>query len=336
MELFRIISRHGTKIIALGAVIGILAQPLASVLRPYLGDFVFVMLTVSILRTDFCALAARVRRPLPALAASAWITLVLPLAILSAATLFGPPLSDPVVLAILYLFTAPPPIVSSAAFAFLMGLDGALVLAILLIATTLMPLTAPAVAAIFVPDTFPIEPLDLAFRLAGLVAASFATAVVLHRLLGGRRITAARPVFDTVGVTIAVLFAVGAMDEVGGWLVDDTLFTTLAAAGAFAFGLAQMALTYALFRPFVGTDAVAIAYSAASRNAGLIVAAVGATNVTGTIWLFFALSQLPIFSFPLLLTPIGRRLGGDGGDGGNGAARAAPAGGAAGSRRRAD
>lgn len=308
MDLFRLVSRHGTKIMALGAVVGLLAQPLASEFRPYLGACVFVMLTVSILRTDVAALVERVRRPLPALAASVWVTVVLPLVLLSAASLYGPPLSDPLVLAIIYLFSAPPPIVSAAAFAFLMGLDGALVLAVLLTATVAMPLTASAVAALFVPDTFPIGALDLAGRLALLIATAFLAATVLRRLIGPGRIAEAKPVFDTVGVVIAVVFAIGAMDEVGVTFMADPLFTLAAAVGAFAFGLGQTALTYAVFRPFVGADAVAIAYSAASRNAGLIVAALGATNVTGTLWLFFALSQLPIFIFPLILQPIGRRL----------------------------
>lgn len=308
MTVFHVISRHGTKIMALGAVIGLLFQPLASAFRPYLGECVFLMLTVSLLRTDVAALAARMRRPWPAISATLWVSVALPLALLSGAVLYGPPLADPVVLAIIYLFTAPPPIVSAAAIAFLMGLDGALVLSILLTATTLMPLTAPAIAAVFVPDIFPIGTLDLAWRLAALIATAFLAAGILRRLVGAPRIAGAKRVFDTIGVSIAVVFAIGAMDQVSATFLAEPLFTSLATLGAFAFGLSQVALTYAVFRPFVGTDAVAIAYSAASRNAGLIVAVVGATNVTGTLWLFFALSQLPIFFFPLLLTPLGRRL----------------------------
>ena len=307
---FNVISRHGTKIMAAGAVVGLFAQPLASQVRPFLGACVFLMLTVSLLRTDVPALAARVRRPIPVLLAAGWVCLVLPLTLMTGAVLFGPPLSDPLALAVLYLLTAPPPIVSAAAFAFLMGLDGALVLAILLSATAMMPLTAPVIAAVFVPDTFPVGTFDLAGRLALLIATAVAVAWALRRIVGAQRISAGKPLLDTAGVAVSVVFAIGAMDEVGRNFLDRPVFTVGAALGAFAFGLAQLALTYAVFRPFTGTDAVAIAYAAVSRNAGLIVAAVGVTRIDGTLWLFFALSQLPIFFFPLILQPIGQRLAG--------------------------
>ena len=98
------------------------------------------------------------------------------------------------------------------------------------------------------------------------------------------------------------------MAGVGAARVNEPLFTLLAASCAFLFLLVQIAVTYALFRPLVGEDAVAIGYAAGNRNAGLLVAALGIAAIDPTVWLFFALSQLPIFVFPLILQPIGRRL----------------------------
>jgi BASS family bile acid:Na+ symporter len=311
---FHLISRYGTRIIAVAVVVGLFVQPLAAVLRPYIGDFVVVMLTVSLLRTDLAALLERVRKPLRVVAGAAFVSVVLPLVVLTAATAWGPPLSAPVVLAVIFLFTVPPPIVSAPALAFLMGLDGTLVLAVMLTSTVAMPVTAPAIASLFVADTLPIGALDLAVRLAGIIGVSVVAATVLRALLGQRRIAAARPLLDTVGVTIAGLFAIGAMDSVGVRVVEDPLFTLAAGIGAFAIGVAQMAVTYAAFRPFTGPDAVAIAYAAASRNAGVVVAALGVMALDDTLWLFFALSQLPIFILPLALEPVSKRLlaGGEG------------------------
>jgi BASS family bile acid:Na+ symporter len=178
----------------------------------------------------------------------------------------------------------------------------------MLTSTLAMPVTAPAIASLFVADQLPIGALDLAMRLAALIGVSVVAAAVLRAVLGRRRIAAARPLLDTVSVTVAGLFAVGAMDSVGVRFAEDPLFTLAAGVGAFAFGIGQMALTYVAFRPFTGPDAVAIAYSAASRNAGVVVAALGVMALDDTLWLFFALSQLPIFILPLALEPISRRL----------------------------
>ena len=310
MRLFQLISAVGTKAIATAALAGLLLPDLAAYLRPRLGEFVVAMLIVSLLRVDFSAFLTRLRRPRPSLIAASWITIAFPLVVLGVCAWVGPPLGAPAVLAVLFLFSAPPPIVSAPAFAMLMGLDGALVLAVMLIATVAMPLTAPWIASIFVAETLPVTALALGTRLAGMIAVAFLVATVLRTVLGARRIGEAKPILDTISVCIAVMFAIGAMDGVGHALVENTAFTLAAALGAFTFMLAQIALTYSLFRPFVGPDAVAIAYAAGNRNAGFVVAAIGVTKVDDTLWLFFALSQLPIFIFPLILKPIGVRLSG--------------------------
>lgn len=308
MRFFVLISRLGTRFIAGAVLIGLLFPTAAAVIRPWLGGFVICMFTVSLLRVDFDAFTHRLRSPVWPCAAAVWIVLILPAAILSIAAAIGPPFGSSAVLAILFLYSGPATIVSAPAFAMLMGLDGALVLAVLLITTVLMPLTAPWLTAMFVADVLPLGALELSLRLAGMIGLSFLAVALLRRTLGRERIAAAKPVLDTLMVVIAILFAVGAMDGVTARFLETPLFVTAVTAGSFAFGLAQMALTYALFRPFVGVDAVAIAYSSGSRNAGLLMAALGVTAVNDTIWLFFALSQLPLFFFPLLLKPLGRRL----------------------------
>ncbi|MBJ3777477.1 sodium:proton symporter [Acuticoccus mangrovi] len=305
---FTFISRNSTRIIAGAALLGLVLPGLADALRPFLGYCVLTMLTVSMLRVDVASFFARVRRPLPAICAGLWLVVVFPLTLLCLAVLLGPPFALPLGLTIIFIFVAPPPIVSAPAFAMLMGLDGALVLAVTLIGTVVMPITAPTIASFFVAETMPISAVDLALRLALMISASFALAFLLRRLLGPGRVAAARPVLDTVSVVVAIIFALGAMDGVGARLLTDPGLTLGITVGSFAFALAQMALTYAVFRPFVGVDAVAMGYAAGNRNAGLVVAALGVTQIDDMVWLIFALSQLPIFFFPMILKPLGRRL----------------------------
>lgn len=308
MSPLRLISRHGTKIIAGAALVGLAVPELAAVLRPYLGVCLVTMLCVSMLRVDTAAFVARMRRPRLALAAGAAITVACPLVVLGAAAAIGPPVGSAVGLAVIFLFVAPPPIVSAPAFAMLMGLDGALVLAVMLCATLAMPFTVPAIAALFVGETLPVGGSALAVRLALIIGGAFFAAAVIRRAAGPERIVAARPLLDTVSVTISVGFAIAAMDSVAARFTTDPAGTSLAALAAIAAQTGQIAVFYLAFRPFVGVDAVPIAYAAGNRNAGLVVAALGATAVNDTVWLFFALSQLPVFMFPLVLSPLGRRL----------------------------
>lgn len=308
MHILQFVSRFGTRIIAASAFIGLLFPDLTPIFRPALGHFVVVMLAVSLLRVDIAAFQKRMRRPISALAASVWMVLVWPASLMVLLVAIGPPFDSPIVLAIVFLFSGPSAIVSAPAFAMLMGLDGALVLAVLLLSTVLVPITAPWLTSLFAAEILPIGAVDLAGRLAGMIAISFAAAAVLRRWAGPVRIERAKPLLDTISVAIAIMFAIGAMDGVAPRVLSEPGFVALALAASFAFSLVQMALTYILFRPFVGTDAVAIAYATASRNGGLFVAALGVSAVDDTLWLFFALSQLPLFFFPLILQPIGRRL----------------------------
>lgn len=305
---FFVISRNGTRIIAGSVLVGLALPSLAEALRPWLGSCVVAMFTVSLLRVDFAAFKTRMWRPLRPLSASIWMVVVLPLALLGLLSALGPPFDSPIVLAIVYLYAGPSAIVSAPAFAMLMGLDGALVLAVLLLSTVMMPLTAPWLAGAFAAEVLPVSAVDLALRLAGIIAMSFAAVAVLRRVLGEGRIAAARPVLDTLSVSIAVLFAIGAMDGVTERALVSPLLVAGGILGSFAFAFAQMALTYALFRPLAGVDAVAIGYAAGNRNAGLLMAALGVSAVSDSLWLFFALSQLPLFFFPLALKPLGRRL----------------------------
>ncbi len=295
----------GTRIIAASVMLALLMPGITEALRPFLGVCVVTMLIVSLLRVDYGAFLGRLKQPVRAVSGAVWITVLIPVLALGTATLAGADAA--IILVVLFLFCSPPPIVSAPAFAMLMGLDGALVLAVMLLATIAMPITASLTAAAFVPD-LPLDAVSLALRLAGMIAVAFVVATVLRRWFGAQRIADAKPAFDTISVVIAVVFALGAMDGVGAALVSDPGFTLLAALGAFLFMLGQIALTYALFRPLVGADAVAIGYAAGNRNAGLFVAALGLTDIDPTVWLFFALSQVPIFLFPLILQPIGRRL----------------------------
>lgn len=302
------VSRNATRIIALSVLIGLAFPSAAAAVRPWLPQLVVLLLTAALLRVDFGLFVQRLRRPARALAASLWLTLATPILFLSAARVLGLDAIDPAVLTIVFLFSATSPIVSTPTFAAMMGLDVALSLAVLLFALAAMPLFAPIMAEIFVEPDLPITVLDLARRLAILIGAGFAITLVLRRLAGRERIAQAAPLVDCFAIVLVVLFAIASMDGIRAEIVADPGKILVILAACYLVAFLNLGLTYAVFRPFVGADAVAIAYAAGNRNMGVMVSALGVYAIPDLVWLFFALSQLPIFTLPFLLKGVGQRL----------------------------
>lgn len=303
-----LVSRNGTLIIALSVVIGLAFPSLAAAIRPYLPEFVVVLLTLALLRVDFAAFLARLRRPGRAIAASLWTSLATPLVFLGAARLLGVGAIDPALVVVVFLLTATPPIMSTPTFTALMGLDSALSLAVLIVGLLATPLTAPLMAALFVAPDLPLSVQGLAGRLAVIIGIGFAVTLAIRGLAGAERVQRAHTAIDTVAIATVTLFAIAAMAGVREGFLARPGLTTAVLVASYAAALGNMALAYAVFRPLFGVDAVAIAYAAGNRNMGLMVSALGVLAIPDLVWLFFALGQLPIFTFPFLLQRLGRRL----------------------------
>ena len=308
LTLLTAISRNGTRIIAASVLIGLAFPAAAAAVRPWLPQLVVLLLVAALLRVDFGLFVQRLRRPGTAVAASLWLMLGTPVVFFTAARLIGLDEIDPAILTIVFLFSATPPIVSAPTFAGMMGLDVALSLAVLLFGLIAMPVLAPAMADVFVEPDLPITVLDLARRLAILAGAGFAITFALRWALGRERIARAAPLVDVCAITLVTLFAIASMDGIRAALLADPLQIGVITLACYAVAFLNMALAYAVFRPFVGRDAVAIAYSAGNRNMGVMVSALGVYAIPELVWFFFALSQLPIFTFPFLLKGLGQRL----------------------------
>jgi hypothetical protein len=76
---------------------------------------------------------------------------------------------------------------------------------------------------------------------------------------------------------------------------------------AFAVFFALSGISALIFRAAGSERALAIGLMVSQRNMGLMVAATDGL-LPGTTWLYFALSQFPIYLSPQLLKPIVRRL----------------------------
>ena len=178
MGVVRAIVSFAVPIMLVGVLAGVVYQPLAAALRPWLVVFIVTTLALAVMRTDMSTLTAVLRRPGSTLAQVIWLLALSPL-VMFAVLLFVPvpeALRGPLI-----LYAATAPITSMPAFALLFGLDAAFVLVGVTAAAMLSPLTVPATAAIVMGDQISIGIADLAIRLALVIGGCYALGMTLRR-----------------------------------------------------------------------------------------------------------------------------------------------------------
>jgi hypothetical protein len=97
------------------------------------------------------------------------------------------------------------------------------------------------------------------------------------------------------------------MENVGIRVLADPVNTIAFAALAFMVFFAVLFLTVLVFL-FAGRErALALGFMVSQRNLGLMLAATGGA-LPDLTWLYFALSQFPIYLSTYLLQPLARRI----------------------------
>lgn len=103
------------------------------------------------------------------------------------------------------------------------------------------------------------------------------------------------------------MFVAAVMESVGRRILADPMTTMALAALAFAVFFAVLFLTVLVFLPAGRERALAIGFMVSQRNMGLMLAATGGA-LPDLAWLYFALSQFPIYLSPQLLQSMARRI----------------------------
>ncbi|MGO4712420.1 Na+-dependent transporter [Bradyrhizobium sp. 2TAF24] len=297
------IGRQGVWGLAAIVVIGVVCPPLGTMMKPYVSEAIFILLCISFMRVDGAALRGYLRRPGLIAAATAWNAIGVPLLVGLAFVLTGLNLRAPELFLGLMLQMVASPMMAAPALATLMGLDATLVLVTLVTCTALLPLTAPAFAMVFLGDALKLSPLLLGAKLAALLGGSLLAAAVLRRVVGAAAIQRHRQPIDGVNIVALLVVVAGMMETVAAeWLAAPGRMLLLTAL-AFAVFLVLLAATVAVFRRTSRDVALALGVMACQRNMGLMLAAAGGV-LPGATWLYFALSQFPIYLSPLLLRPL--------------------------------
>lgn len=301
------LGRQGTKTAAASILIGLAIPPLAAALRPAFTPAIFLLLVFAFLRVDPAELRARFAAPGLVALASAGIMIVLPVLFGLALPYTGIGALGPGVALGLMMYMAAPPIMASTAFAALLKLDTALTLALLIVCMVATPLLAPIIVSYFAGEMLAIDAAKLALRLLGIVGAAMIAAQLLRFLLGNEKITANKGTVDGINVLLLLFFGITSMDGVTALALREPLLVAALTGITLALALGTYLLTVLLFWRQGLKQSLALGFSAAHRNMGVMIAAAG-SGLPELTWIYFAVAQFPIFLLPMLSAPVVHRL----------------------------
>jgi BASS family bile acid:Na+ symporter len=298
---------QGARAIAALVFIGIAVPPLGEFLKPFVTEAIFLLLCISFLRVDIGALREYLRRPSLVLAATAWTTLAVPLITGGICSVTGVDTRSADLHLALMLQAVASPMMASPALAALMGLDSTLVLVTLVTSTALVPITAPLFAYIFLGAALTLSPLGLGLKLIAILAGSLSVASAIRWTAGVPAIKRHARTIDGLTILFLLVFVSAVMGNVVGGFLADPLTTITLTILAFTVFFALLGATMLVFRRAGHGRALALGLMVSQRNMGLMLAATDGM-LPGTAWLYFALSQFPIYLSPQLLGPIVRKV----------------------------
>lgn len=301
------LGRQGTRALMALVFIGLAVPPLGQFLKPYIAGSVFVLLCISFTRVDTVALRAYLSRPALVIGATLWSAVAIPLLFGAGSLLTHLDRSSPDLFLGVMLQAVTSPMMSAPAVVALMGLDATLVLITLVTTTVLVPFTAPLIVSLFFGQALTLSPLALGVKLLALLAGAIVVAFVIRRLAGPDAIVRHNNAIDGFNIIVLLVLVSGLMGSVATSFWADPVGVLLSTLLAFAASLLLLGLTTLVFRKAGDERALALGFMVSQRNLGLMLAATDGA-LPGLTWLYFALSQFPIYLSPQLLKPLVRRL----------------------------
>ena len=297
--------RHATWILAGGVLVGLVAPPLADLLRPLLVPMILLSFTVGLLRLDYRVVRGHLKRPGRLIVVVGFLLLLAPALTLVLVRLLG---LAPGLAAAVVLMALAPPLTTSGSFALLLGLDAEFAVTTVILAHLLVPLTLPPLALGFLGLDLEIGLFAFAARMALVVGLAFAMTFVLRRwFLKPEAVRRHALRIDGIGVIGLVVFAIGLMSGVTRELLDNPSEVLLYIATAFAANVLLQLLGALVFLKSGRRIALTIGHMTGNCNMGLVLVTL-ADQAPFEIFMFFALAQMPMYMLPALARPLYRHL----------------------------
>ena len=301
------LGRQGTRVAAASILIGLAVPPLATALKPIFAAAIFLLLVFAFLRVDPAELRARFKAPLLVAIACLGIMALTPVLFGLALPHTGIDKLGPGVALGVMMYLAAPPIMASTAFAALLRLDTALTLAVLIVCTAATPLLAPVIVSHFAGGALNLDVAQLVLRLLAILGGAYLAARLLRWWLGSEKTAANKGSIDGINALLLFLFGVTAMDGVTARAISEPALVAGLAALAFAIAIGIYVLTTLIFWREGLKKSLALGFSSAHRNMGVMIAAAG-SGLPELTWIYFAVAQFPIYLLPALTAPVVHRL----------------------------
>jgi BASS family bile acid:Na+ symporter len=297
-------AHRGALLLALSIFVGLFVPPVARTFRFIITPTVVGLMTLVLLRVDFRAVFAYLRRPVLVLWLIAWLMLICPVLVWALVRLAGS--GGPLATAVVIMATGCAA-TSAPAFARLVGLDPQLSLVASVLSTLVIPFTAPPLALGLLGVALPLTIGGLSARLALVVGLPLLISLAVRRIAGESRLAPYGRAIDGAAVLLVSLYGLGVMDGILAALIARPGYVLGAIALAFLGNYGLNAATTLAFLPFGQRIALATGLLSGNRNMALYLAVM--PPETGfDVLIFFALCQFPLFLSPFLLKPIYLRL----------------------------
>ncbi len=296
------IGRQKGRGIAALVVISILTPPLSALLKPFVTEAIFGLLCIAFIRIDLIACKHYLKHPGVIISAVVWTSLAIPLGLLAFYSWMDIDTKQTDLFPGLALQAVASPMMATPAIVALMGLDATLILITLLFSTLLIPIIAPLLLALSGIE-LAIPPMQLGLHLAALTVGSLLIGIGLRKWIGSQKIADYDAQLDGVNILLLFVFISAVMGQLGIQILSDPLFILRLTVTTFAISCVLFITTYLLFMNNGRDRAFALALMTSQRNMGLMLAATGGLLPEMT-WLFFAVSQFPIYFAPVLLAPL--------------------------------
>jgi BASS family bile acid:Na+ symporter len=170
--------------LAIGVLVATALPAVSAFLRPFLPGLVALIFCIAMVRLDLASLARRAARPRRLAGLTLWtlgMAVATPALAWAGARAAG--MAQAHVAALTYTFAAPP-ITSAAALCLILGLDAGFALELSVFASLATPLIGPAVTKLLLGAAVPLDVGPLMLRIAAMIAAGWAAALLLRRLIG--------------------------------------------------------------------------------------------------------------------------------------------------------
>jgi predicted Na+-dependent transporter len=301
------LGRQGTRALAAIVFISIAVPLIGAALKPFVTEAVFALLCISFVRVDAAAFLGYLKRPKIVLLATAWTSLVMPALFGLICVAFGVEQHSPALFLGLTLQGIAPPMMAAPAMAALMGLDATLVLVSMIASTALIPFTAPLFTYLFIGPGLAVSPVAIGAKLLAVLAGSALVGLAIRRITPAATIERHKDKIGGFNILVLFVFVAALMENVAAQFFASPLTVIGYTVLAFAVFSLLLGLTALVFARAGRERAFAIALMVSQRNMGLMVAATGGL-LPDLSWLYFALSQFPIYLSPQLLQPLTKRL----------------------------